>query len=730
MQFLRKHQKKLFILIAVMTVVSFSFFGSTSSFGARDVDDKKVGATARGTAIYERDLRALTQLLSLGTSDVLKTDLVETGVVSLLAEKYFGEIQADFNEKLEKAKTATFYSHPQAPFISALQIWNRFSPGLVRDLKEVQAGAVNPKTFLAYAKLYLDQQAFSPELLRTILLYEQRSYSWITPDYQLSDTRSLSLFGHHSFEDWFGSRFSDILGKFVLNTAELAEKRGYKVSQKEARADFMLMCYNATRMKAMGKEVAAHEATEYMRYLLLTAGVDESRAVQLWRKVMLVHRFFQDMQQGVLLDSIPYEQFSSFADAKASVEVYQLPEILRLKDFQSMLKVQYYLEAVSPKGKQSIGDLPRQFYSAEEVEKKHPELVTSMYELEVAKVTEDDIVSRLSLRETWNFETSDAGWAQLTAQFPILSKKGSETVEGREAILDGCEADLRKKVDRLATRTLLKSNPQWIQEFFTSQTPTKVVAEIRSKGAFPPFDDIEETFALRQALQRAEIGETILFSSPDQTTHYQITVLQKPVRKEVMTLQRALEHDWLGTLLDAKLEAALADARKKEPAIYRGPDGSWKPLGEVRDHVGAYVYSDLLQRLSSDSLTYDEYAAKRFAAMMEQAKQSIQHEREASKFLTATGDALVDQWTLLKRKQEIKRSDTTELPKQEMFTKALGSWSSVVTPHGGNACFFHLIERDVGSLKIHEQVSEGQKLIGGEITKRRIQTLIEEVGVL
>src|SRR3569832_1578697 len=147
MQFLRKHQKKLFILIAVITALSYL------SYGGRDIEEKQGG--------HESDLRAVTELLSLGTSDVLKTDLVETGVISLLAEKYFDEIKPDFSEKLEKAKTATFYSHPGAPFINAMQVWNRFSPVLVRDLKAVQAGSLDPKTFSTYAKLYLDQVAFS-----------------------------------------------------------------------------------------------------------------------------------------------------------------------------------------------------------------------------------------------------------------------------------------------------------------------------------------------------------------------------------------------------------------------------------------------------------------------------------------------------------------------------------------------------------------------------------------
>ncbi len=732
MQFLRKHQKKLFIVIAIMTVASFAFFGNSSNFAGREVEDKKVGKNLDGSPIYEKQLRGLAQFLSMGAGDIMRSDFIETGAFSLLAEKYFDEIQGDFQERLQKARTATFYTHPQAPFLNAMQVWNRFSPQLVQDLRQVQAGGVDAKTFSAYAKLYLDQQVFPPELLRTILLYEQQNYSWITPDYSLGDTRALVLFGYHTFEEWFGSRFSNILGKFILNTASIAEKKGYKVTLKEARADFMLRCYDAVRMKSMRREVSIQNATDFMRLQLQMAGVDESSAVQLWRKVMLVHRFFQDVEQGVLLDPIPYEQFSTFADAKASVEVYQLPEPLRLKDFQSMLKVQYYLEAVSSAqgGKRWIADLPRQFYSASEVEKKHPQLVISRYELEVAKATQESILTRLSLKKTWEFETSDAGWALITEQFPILNKQQSAAVEDREKILDACDLDLRKKVDRLARQSVVKEHPEWVQEALRAQSLNSVVVNIRSKGALAPFDDIEDTTLLLQALQKAEIGETIHFTSLNEQTYYQIKVLQKPAQKQIMTLKEALENSWLERLLDEKLEAALTDARKKGSAIYKAADGSWKPYGEVRDHVGAYVYSDLLKAISETPLTYDEYAAKRFEEMMTHAKASIQKEGDASKFLTPSGDVLVDQWVLSKRHQEIKRSDTTELSKTEMFTESVGSWSSISTPHGGNAAFFHLLERDAADLKVHEQVSEGQKLIGREVARQRIQKLLDEVGTL
>jgi hypothetical protein len=725
MQFLRKQQKKFFIVTVLMMFASFAFFGNSSGFSSHEVEDKKIGKAVDGTSIFDRDIKALTQFLSMGSSDIMRSDLLETGAFSLLAEKYFSEIEGDFQERLVKARTATFYSHPQAPFLNAKSVWSRFSPQLVQDLREVQTGSCSPKTYSTYAQLYLDQQAFPPELLRTILLYEQQNYSWIPPDYQLSDTRYLSLFGYHSFDEWFGSRFSEILGKFILNTASIAEKKGYKVSQKEARSDFMMMCYQALRMKSMRQEVAAQDATEYMRHQLQMAGVDESRAVGLWRKVMLVHRYFQDMQQGVLLDAIPYEQFSSFADAKAHVEVYQLPELLRFKDFRSMLKVQFYLEAVSPKGKQSIVDFPRQYYSVDDVEKKFPQLVISRYELEVAKASQEDVASRLSLREMWDYEVSDAGWSVLISEYPVLSKEGD-----REKILDACDPELRKKIDRLARQMIVQNHADWIQKKLLEQSAQNVVVEIKSKGAVAPFDDIEDTSLLRQALQKAEIGETIHFTSLNQLTHYQIKVLKKPDNKEIMTLKSALESDLLGTLLDEKLEAAFVDARKKDTAIYKASDGTWKPFSEVRDHVGAYVYSDLLKNISSDALSYDEYACKRFEQLMVNAKISIQKERDQSKFLTTVGQTLVDQWTLAKRHQEIKRSDTTDLPKTEMFTGNIGTWSSVATPHGGNVTFFHLLQRDTSEIKIHDLVTEGQKLIGRDVTRQRIQVLLDEVGAL
>ena len=164
---------------------------------------------------------------------------------------------------------------------------------------------------------------------------------------------------------------------------------------------------------------------------------------------MLVHRLFNEVGQGIFVDPISYQQFAAFAEESATVEVYQLPDVLRLSDFRALLKLQYYIEAVSPKSKK-LADLPRQFLSPEEVEKKVPQLVVSRYELEVAKATKEEIGSRLTLKETWDFEVSDAGWNKLIAEYPILGRTLGETRAERYLALETLEPSMRLKIDRFA----------------------------------------------------------------------------------------------------------------------------------------------------------------------------------------------------------------------------------------------------------------------------------------
>ncbi|HEY5234832.1 MAG TPA: hypothetical protein VIJ14_01535, partial [Rhabdochlamydiaceae bacterium] len=413
----------------------------------------------------------------------------------------------------------------------------------------------------------------------------------------------------------------------------------------------------------------------------------------------------------IFVDPLSYQQFAAFAEESATVEVYQLPDVLRLSDFRSLLKLQYYIEAVSPKTKK-LADLPRQFLSPEEVEKKVPELVVSRYELEVAKATKEEIGARLTLKETWDFEVSDAGWEKLGAEYPVLARTQGETREERYAALEAVEPNVRLKIDRFARSCLINQHPEWVEESLLKTSSKKQQIALRSRGHVAPFDEIEDTAMLLAYLEKAQIGEPGPFFTQDGQTYYRIVVWNKPQSKEVMTLQEALEGDWLGQLLDEKLQTAYADVRKKDPGTFKLENGSWKSFSDVRDHVGSLVYADLLNQISDEELSLDQYPAQRFAGWMQNAKKTIKTKGKESPFLKTTGHPLIDQWTLIQQTKDIKRSDSTTFPKTEMFKAREGKWSKVSTPQNGDVAFYKLIKKGVTEAAVREKVIEGQKLLG------------------
>lgn len=720
MNFFRKHQKKLFIVIAVMTIASFTFFGTYGTVNQREIVDKEIGKALNGSAITDREVHGMIRFLTLPGSEILRDDLMASGLTALLAEKHFGEIRSEFEEKLDRAKRYSPYVHPQAPFLSALQVWNRFIPQLSQHLALVRAGDLSPQTFSHYCQLYLDQHAFPPEIVSRILQYHQQQYSWVTPDRELADPRRIALFNAQSFEEWFGPQFTEVLGKFIFNTAVIAEKKGYQVSTNEARANLLQTCLEAVRNLYSDKQVTYADASEFFRLQLQMSGMDESQALKVWKKVMLVHRLFNDVGQSVLVDSLSYQQFAAFSDEKATVEVYQLPETLRLGDFQSLLKLHYYLDAVSPKTKHNLKELPRQFYSPQEVEKKTPELVISRFDVEVAKVSKEEIGSRLSLKETWDFEVSDAGWEKIKIEYPILDKG-----DNRLQILDSLEPNLRLKIDRLARSILIDQHPEWIEEALQSVKPERTSVAIRSKGSVAPFSEIEETATLRKFLDAAPIGVPAPLFTPDEQTYYLITVWGKPAKKEIMTLKEAMEGNWIGQLVDRKLETAYPDIRKKDPDSYKRENGSWKPFAEVRDSIGAYVYSDYIKNLADQSL--NQFASERLVDLMEGARKSIESQGETSPYLAITGDPLVDQWKLVSQVKEIKRSEKTPLSKTEMFTGDDGKWSSVVVPHSGDLAFFKLMKRESAPITEQDRLAYGQRLLGTDAKRLLMLQILDQI---
>src|SRR5580692_12061514 len=140
LDFLRNHQRKFFIVITVVTVSSFIFFGTFSTFvqPKQEMPDAPVVLGLTGKPLMKRELHALCQMLAtsglhpisgkqggipnLFNDGVIEKELLSSGMCLQLAEPYFTYLKPELEERLKKMKQFRFYVHPHAPHVNALSI--------------------------------------------------------------------------------------------------------------------------------------------------------------------------------------------------------------------------------------------------------------------------------------------------------------------------------------------------------------------------------------------------------------------------------------------------------------------------------------------------------------------------------------------------------------------------------------------------------------------------------
>lgn len=725
LSFFRRYQKFLFIFVTVMIVISFTFFGTFSTFLSREeIPNQKVGKALDGRSIMSLDIELINRFLRDGAEEgnrsvnllngsFIHQEFLSSPISEILVESYWEEIKGDLESRFRKAKQFSPYVHPHAPFLSAKLVWERFSPemnGLLEELKGAK-DELSLQTFSLLRKLYLAQTKLPPHMLKQILLYQQNQYSWIKADPALMHD-DFALFGFHSVEDWFGPKFQNMIAQFLINTAAYAEQKGYKFSKEEAKAELIQNAQKGLALYTQGKEPSLEEARGYYYQTIQSLGMDESKVSDVWKKVMGFKRLFQESARGILLDPLSLKQFHAFTRESAEVNLYRMPVELRFLDARDLGRFQVYLESVSAAKNLDLG-LPRQFLTPELVEKRVPELVQKRFQVKLSKTRTSELAGRISLKETWEWQLDEANFSLLKEEFPLLALEKGATREARFEALEKCDPELRFKIDEAARAHILKMHPEWIEEALSSATGHEEIIALKLKGGVSPLEGIED---LTEFLKLLETEDPKLHTfHPNEEIYYRIQPLKKSEGKEILTFAEARTDGTLDKLLDQKLEAAYPELRKKNPAEFQ-QDKGWKPFEEVKEKVAALLYT---------------HRADFFHSYLARAKAVLEKNEEDGTFLreeVATGFArepLERQWLLVKEKKKLKREKEMDALLQKAFQLKEGEWSSIINAKEGDLCFFRLIERVEDHETSLEEMSEAKKPLVLEAEKHLMKQLLD-----
>jgi GcvH upstream region-like protein len=788
LEFFRKYQRYFFIIITIVIVISFSFFGTYSTLSESSFREQVAFNTIDGTAVTRHELDELVLFLSTDTEDkqlyggawgpnflndgVIKKDFLNTGLAEMLAAAYANELQQDLVTRFEKERRFSLYTHPEARFIGVESVWNYFAPemSLAYNTLRISPAPLTPEAFKARVALYLMQRQLPPPLLHQVLRYQEKQYNWLTPDANLDHT-DLSLFGYHTLEDWFGPRFTRVLAQFIINASLIAEQKGYQVTKTEALAELTRNSDISFQQMQGNPNLGVKNSEEYFHEQLRRLGMDQNMAVKAWQQVLLFRRLFHDLGSSVFVDPLTYRKFNDYALASLEGDLYQLPKPLRLNGFHSLQKFELYIDAV---GKRSAEEkakllLPNTFFSAEELIKKYPELVQKRYQLDIATVDKKNLETAVSLKTSWNWEVSDKGWERLKTKFPELGTKSAATEEERFTALNALDAQTRSRVDAFARSMVVAEHPEWLQQALQGATGEQVEIGIQQKGGKTPFAGLEDHVKFMQLLDTASLvgheinsenssnkaDQALSHYTADSNSYYRIAVVARSPHLEVMTFAEADQKGVLDTILERQLEAYYLKTRDADPTAFQLEDKSWKPFLDVKETVANRYFEKTLnsikaayttamapksvpETISSETLAtvrlypYMQDLSTRFKKSPEGISAWIQSEEknEEEKTFLSQPNSLSEQWKLEKRNYQTTRSSSDHLlDKTELFALSEGNWTQVNAPANGNLNFFHLQSKGTKSDQqaLNKQIAQIRQMLSDDVQQKLMSDLLKTI---
>lgn len=784
LDFFRRHQRYFFFVITVVIIISFSFFGTYSALSSNPWGEQIAFVAVNGREVSRMDVDEMALFLGTDAQDkllfggawgpnflnngVARVDFLQTGIGQELAYAYPQDLSEDIDKRLEKEKTYKPYVHPQAPFLSIENVWNYFAPEMKVQFDALQSGdnGMAPDVFQSRVNLYLSQAQIPDSTLRSILRYQEKQYSWLKPDERLSQT-DLSLFGYHTLEDWFGPRFIRLVSEFIMNASILAEELGYSVSKGETLADLIRNTQISYQQNKNNPNLGVTSPEEYLNEQLRRMNMDQSRAVKIWTQVLLFRRYFQDAGANALVDSLANQRLHKFSRENVTVDLYRLPASLKIGNYEDLQKFEIYLTASAKQNKKEPLELPEQFLAVDAVEKQYPELVQKRYVLEVAQVDQKTLGARIALRELWNWEVSEQNWAALSKEFPILGTKPSIAREERFAALDSLDPTTRSLVDAFSKRSIVKANPEWIDEGLDAAKKEKKIVGLRMKGGKMPFSGMDLDKARKEfirLLDAAPIGETVAVNSPlykfssDGRDYFRIAVLDRAKEKELLTFVEANQDGTLDALRDRILEKYYVANREKDASLYQKENKEWKPFREVRAQVADQYFAKVLLALEpiaahmlkdeepfgANPHLKDRSSSFRFFPHLNKIKEALEKDPAmASHWIAAKSKeeevssqlherpTLSAQWKIEKSEEEISReSPPAHVDVQEAFLLEPKTWSSIQALPNGDLAFYQVKGRNAPSHSMSELARQGremQTLLGAEAERHLMRQVIAEL---
>ncbi|MFA6119311.1 MAG: SurA N-terminal domain-containing protein [Parachlamydiales bacterium] len=723
LSFLRKYQKIFFVIIAVVIVVTFSFFGTQGVISeVKKVKDEDIAQAVDGSKIKLSEIEKMSLFLSSDSEDysikqtqiranlfndgVLKNDIFQSGIAKIIFEKYFDKLAPSLKSKFEKAKKYRPFVHYYDSSISAEAIWQNYKPEISDLLKKVkEQKELNLEFCKLYIDLYNEQMNFHPESLRKIIYFQEKQKNAQTDPRILQD--SFAIFGYDNAVEWFGKDFIDLISQFIINTSHIAESKGYKVSVKEVNIDLM------TNLKKALKNQTDISLAESYKRMLKILGMDDKSAIDVWQKVMLFRKYYKDVSNTVLLDNLPYKEFLDFSATTAKVKVYDLPKHLQMNNFEDLMQLEMYLMATADKS--GALDIPNSFKAIDQIEKEYPQLIEKQYQLNVKHTNLRQAAQKIKVKDMYFWQLDDKNYSNLRKNFKYLPEANSR--KEKLDVFDNLEVFQKMQVNDYSRISMVKENLSIIDEALNNEEAK--FYDFYITLADPSFPIHFQNTA--EVVELIDKNDSVAKYTQDNDNFYQIEVVKRDQNKQLVSFEKAKNQEIIAKILDDYLVKEFEDLKKSNPKFKDVED-----FDSVRSEVASIAFSEIISKLKalnlSKELSNDAVSKYRLYPYVENILKNISTNENFMLNLN-------NQFQLSSRNIDISRSKNPNWIEKIAFSMEEKKFSKLNFKNDGNIEFIYLeaIQKptaaadkvDIARDKIAKETSQ-------LLTKKLIQELMDK----
>ncbi len=688
LKFFRKYQKIFFSFIAFVIIITFSFFGTQGFLEkVNKVKDKDIATAIDGSKIKLSEIQKMSIFLATDVQDrgyyhsrlrpnlfnigIMK-DFFNSGLSKVFFERYFDELKPSFEKKFDKIQRYSPFVHLYDSSITARSIYEKEAPKVLDILDELkEQKELNLKFLNLLSDLYVEQLKLPSELIRKLLIFQEKQKK-VRPDPRLYQD-SIAIFGFENVLDWFGMDFIDLISEFIINTAILAEKKGYVVTLDEATSDLMINLSRALDEKAKA------QIDTYYKNVLHYLSMDERSAAKIWQKIMLYKRYFTDVSNNVLIDNLASIEFDKYTKTKANIKLYSLPEFLHIKNFEDLLRFEMYLLATT--NKKHPLDVPSQSKDILQIEEKYPQLIEKRYEVLLKHMSIEKVAIKIKVKDMYFWQLEDENWDKLRTQFKFIPL--AKDKQERLKILDEIEFWQKAEIDTFSRYEMVKQNPHLIQEALNEVDAKNYVFYISLKDPKLPID-IKDVDGFVKLLDTRDKIENY---TQDNKNYYSFEVINRAPKKEIQSFKKAKKTKVIDQILTDYLKDKYFDLREEFYEQFITDIGDFKDFQQVRSQIAEMVFSDVINELKSLKLTQDEsldnLAKYRLYPYVEDFFQNVQRDE---KFL----DNNKSQFNLILKSKQISRSKTPNWIERQVFSMQEKQYSSLNLSDTANIEFFYL----------------------------------------